>query len=84
MSFTLSPHSLRPSRPETREAFWWRRVVCDEFHELLTPRYAPAQVAVELFHGDFKWLTADGRREGWRREHPNALSVKEIGRFDMT
>uniref|UniRef100_A0A7S2LYA7 Helicase C-terminal domain-containing protein n=2 Tax=Zooxanthella nutricula TaxID=1333877 RepID=A0A7S2LYA7_9DINO len=36
------------------EAFWWRRVVCDEFHELLS-RYPPAQVAVELFHGDYKW-----------------------------
>lgn len=36
------------------ETFWWRRVVCDEFHELLS-RYPPAQVAVELFHGDFKW-----------------------------
>eukprot|EP00435_Cladocopium_sp_Y103_P055250 s530_g18.t1 len=36
------------------EAFWWRRVVCDEFHELLG-RYPPAQVAVELFHADFKW-----------------------------
>lgn len=36
------------------EAFWWRRVVCDEFHELLS-RYPPAQVAVELFHADYKW-----------------------------
>jgi len=36
------------------EAFWWRRVVCDEFHELLG-RYPPAQVAVELFHADYKW-----------------------------
>jgi len=36
------------------EAFWWRRVVCDEFHELLS-RYPPAQVAVELFHSDYKW-----------------------------
>eukprot|EP00928_Gymnodinium_smaydae_P013265 TRINITY_DN14857_c0_g2_i2.p1 TRINITY_DN14857_c0_g2~~TRINITY_DN14857_c0_g2_i2.p1 ORF type:complete len:1471 (+),score=365.86 TRINITY_DN14857_c0_g2_i2:56-4468(+) len=36
------------------EAFWWRRVVCDEFHELLS-RYPPAQVAVELFRADYKW-----------------------------
>jgi len=36
------------------EAFWWRRVVCDEFHELMG-RYPPAQVAVELFHADYKW-----------------------------
>jgi len=36
------------------EVFWWRRVVCDEFHELLG-RYPPAQVAVELFHADYKW-----------------------------
>jgi len=36
------------------EAFWWKRVVCDEFHELLG-RYPPAQVAVELFHADYKW-----------------------------
>lgn len=36
------------------EAFWWRRVVCDEFHELLS-RYPPAQVAVELFHAEYKW-----------------------------
>lgn len=36
------------------EVFWWRRVVCDEFHELLS-RYPPAQVAVELFHADYKW-----------------------------
>jgi SNF2 family DNA or RNA helicase len=36
------------------EAFWWKRVVCDEFHELLS-RYPPAQVAVELFHADYKW-----------------------------
>ncbi|CAJ1359894.1 unnamed protein product [Effrenium voratum] len=43
------------------EAFWWRRVVCDEFHELLT-RYPPAQVAVELFHADFKRLAS--RKEG--------------------
>ncbi|CAK9062080.1 unnamed protein product [Durusdinium trenchii] len=88
-SFTLhhdlqEPMTLDQQHFVPLEAFWWRRVVCDEFHELLTPRYAPAQVAVELFHGDFKWLTADGRREGWRREHPNALSVKEIGRYDMT
>eukprot|EP00927_Polykrikos_kofoidii_P021833 TRINITY_DN2055_c0_g1_i1.p1 TRINITY_DN2055_c0_g1~~TRINITY_DN2055_c0_g1_i1.p1 ORF type:complete len:1115 (-),score=201.79 TRINITY_DN2055_c0_g1_i1:594-3671(-) len=36
------------------EAFWWRRVVCDEFHELLS-RYPPAQAAVELFQADYKW-----------------------------
>jgi hypothetical protein len=36
------------------EAFWWKRVVCDEFHELLS-KYPPAQVAVELFHADYKW-----------------------------
>jgi len=36
------------------EAFWWKRVVCDEFHELID-RYPPAQVAVKLFHGDYKW-----------------------------
>jgi len=36
------------------EVFWWKRVVCDEFHELLS-RYPPAQVAVELFHADYKW-----------------------------
>jgi len=36
------------------EAFWWKRVVCDEFHELLS-RYPPAQAAVELFHADYKW-----------------------------
>ena len=36
------------------EAFWWKRIVCDEFHELLS-RYPPAQVAVELFHADYKW-----------------------------
>jgi len=36
------------------EAFWWKRVVCDEFHELLS-RYPPAQVAVELFHAEYKW-----------------------------
>eukprot|EP00929_Paragymnodinium_shiwhaense_P021705 TRINITY_DN14087_c0_g1_i1.p1 TRINITY_DN14087_c0_g1~~TRINITY_DN14087_c0_g1_i1.p1 ORF type:complete len:1572 (+),score=444.50 TRINITY_DN14087_c0_g1_i1:675-4718(+) len=36
------------------EVFWWRRVVCDEFHELLG-RYPPAQAAVELFQGDYKW-----------------------------
>jgi len=36
------------------EVFWWRRVVCDEFHELLS-KYPPAQVAVELFHADYKW-----------------------------
>ncbi|CAK0853362.1 unnamed protein product, partial [Prorocentrum cordatum] len=36
------------------EAFWWRRVVCDEFHELLG-RYPPAQVAVETFRADYKW-----------------------------
>lgn len=36
------------------EVFWWRRVVCDEFHELLS-RYPPAQIAVELFHAEYKW-----------------------------
>jgi len=36
------------------EALWWKRVVCDEFHELLS-RYPPAQVAVEHFHADYKW-----------------------------
>lgn len=36
------------------EVFWWKRIVCDEFHELLS-RYPPAQVAVELFHADNKW-----------------------------
>lgn len=36
------------------ETFWWKRVVCDEFHELLS-RYPPAQVAVELFHAEYKW-----------------------------
>ena len=36
-------------------------MVCDEFHELLT-RYPPAQVAVELFHADFKRLAS--RKEG--------------------
>ena len=36
------------------EVFWWKRIVCDEFHELLS-RYPPAQTAVELFHADNKW-----------------------------
>eukprot|EP00746_Dinoflagellata_sp_MGD_P126844 gnl/MRDRNA2_/MRDRNA2_61575_c0_seq1.p1 gnl/MRDRNA2_/MRDRNA2_61575_c0~~gnl/MRDRNA2_/MRDRNA2_61575_c0_seq1.p1 ORF type:complete len:1032 (-),score=237.18 gnl/MRDRNA2_/MRDRNA2_61575_c0_seq1:1398-4217(-) len=36
------------------EAFWWKRVVCDEFHELLS-HYPPAQTAVELFRSDYKW-----------------------------
>ncbi|CAJ1428516.1 unnamed protein product [Effrenium voratum] len=49
-----SKHQAAATQFVPLEAFWWRRVVCDEFHELLT-RYPPAQVAVELFHADFKW-----------------------------
>jgi len=48
------PESVANTHYVPLEAFWWRRVVCDEFHELLS-RYPPAQVAVELFHADYKW-----------------------------
>jgi len=48
------PSSASATQYVPLEAFWWRRVVCDEFHELLS-RYPPAQVAVELFHADYKW-----------------------------
>jgi len=49
-----SPEWASTSHYIPLEAFWWKRVVCDEFHELLS-RYPPAQVAVELFHAEYKW-----------------------------
>jgi len=36
------------------EIFWWRRIVVDEFHELLTT-YPPAQIAVRLFRSSTRW-----------------------------
>lgn len=36
------------------EVFWWRRIVVDEFHELLT-NYPPAQIAVRLFRSTARW-----------------------------
>jgi len=36
------------------EAFFWQRVVCDEFHELLR-HYPPARVAVKRFRAQHRW-----------------------------
>lgn len=36
------------------EAFFWKRIVCDEFHELLR-NYPPWRSAIPLFHSQHRW-----------------------------